>query len=104
MSTFTTRVYVIRANTGRYLKFYDEAANKSLAPGQTPLMEWTQDLNEAKLFASPAEIRNWVANHRWFDDRSFGKNPMIRMTGMPVEIEYSKISVISDIHAASSEL
>ena len=95
MNTFTTRIYVIRANTGRYLKFYDEAANKNLEPDETPLMAWTQDLNEAKLFASPAEIRDWVASHKWFDDRSFSKNPMIRMIGMPVEIECSKITNIA---------
>lgn len=95
MSTFTTRVYVIRSATGRYLKFYDEAANKNLKPGETPLMAWTTDLNGAKLFSTTAEIRGWVSHHEWFNDRSFGKNPMIRMTGIPVEIECAKITNIS---------
>lgn len=95
MNTFTTRIYVIRSATGRYLKFYDEAANKNLKPDETPLMSWSQDLNEAKLFSSPAEIKSWVSGHEWFNDRSFGKNPMVKLIGIPVEIECSKITSIA---------
>lgn len=95
MNTFTTRIYVIRSATGQYLKFYDEAANENLEPGETPQMAWTPDLNDAKLFSSPAEIKSWVASHKWFNDRSYSKMPTVKMIGIPVEIECSKITNIA---------